>query len=146
MESKRKASSSGASCDEVSLCLYLALLAIFPSPSPCIKFYGYDFDKIESTKIYSLDYITNCDNKTRVSETKEEVSLIYAEVQPERKLKFCIYEAVYTVLALKGNIDDDIFFLTEISRLLKSIYPLNRELLGIFGRTKTLLYHTRFWR
>ena len=43
------------SCDGVSLCLYLALLAILASPSPCIKVYGYDFDRIVSTLIYSLE-------------------------------------------------------------------------------------------
>ena len=101
MKSKRKASSSGASSDEVSLCLYLALLAIFASPSPCIKLYGYDFDNIVSTKIYSLDHSTNCDNKNRVSKTKEESRLIYAEIQSEIKLKFCTYEAAYKVSALK---------------------------------------------
>ena len=90
MEPKRKTSSSGASCDEVSLCLYLALLGIFASPSPCIKLYGYDFDNILSTKIFSIDHSTNCDNKIRVSETKEEGTLLYAEVQPEIKLKFCM--------------------------------------------------------
>ena len=63
MESKRKASSSRASRGGVSLCLYLALLAIFASPSPSIKIYGYNFDKIESAKISSLDDSTNCDNK-----------------------------------------------------------------------------------
>ena len=42
MESKRNASSSGASCDGVSLCLYLAMIAISASPSLCIKLYGYD--------------------------------------------------------------------------------------------------------
>ena len=99
IEKKDKTRFFGASCDGVSLCLYLALLAIFASPSPCIKLYGYDFDNIVSTKIYSLDHSTNCDNRIRVSKTKEEGSLIYAEVQPEIKL--------------------------EISRLLKSIYPLN---------------------
>ena len=83
MESKRKTSSSGASCDGISLCLYLALLAIFASPSLCIKLNGYDFDIIVSTKIYSLDHSTNCDNKIPVSKTIEEVSLIYAEVQPK---------------------------------------------------------------
>ena len=44
----------------------------------CIKLYCYDFDNIVSTKIYSLDHTTNCDNKIRVSKTKEEGSLIYA--------------------------------------------------------------------
>ena len=63
MESKRKATSSGALCDGVSLCLYLTLLAFFASPSPCINLYGYEFDSIVSTKIYSLDHSTNCDNK-----------------------------------------------------------------------------------
>ena len=42
------------SCDGVALCLYLALLAILASPSPCIKLYGYDFDKIATTLTYSL--------------------------------------------------------------------------------------------
>ena len=42
------------------------------------------------------------------------------------KLKFCMYEAVYTVSALKkSNVYDDVVFLTENLRLLKSIYPLN---------------------
>ena len=104
MESIRKASLSGASCDGVSLCLYLALLVIFASPSPCIKLYGYDFNtgiiNIVSTKIYSLDHSTNCDKKFRESKTKEEGSLIYAEVQPEMKIKFCMYEAVYTEWAI----------------------------------------------
>ena len=126
MESKRKTSSSGASCDGISLCLYLALLAVFASPSLCNKLYGYDFDNIVSTKLYSLDYSTNCDNKIRVSKTIEEGSLIYAEVQPEIKLRFCMYEAAYTVSALeKSNVYDDVVFITKNSRLLKSIYPLN---------------------
>ena len=81
--------------------LYLALLAIFASTSTCIKLYGYDFDKIVSTKIYSLDHSSNCDNKIRVSKTKEEGSFIYAEVQPGIKLKFSMYEAVYSVSVLK---------------------------------------------
>ena len=126
MESKRKASSSGASCDEVSLCLNLALLAISACPSPCIKLYGYDIDNIVATKIHSLDHRTNCDNKIRVSKTKEEGSLIYAEVQPEIQLKFCVYEAAYTVSALKkSNLYDNFVFLTENLRQLNSINSLN---------------------
>ena len=114
MESKRKTSSSEASYDGISLCLYLALLAIFASPSLCIKLYGYDFDNMVSTKIYSLDHSTNCDNKIRVSKTIEEGSLIYAEVQPEKKLRFCMYEAAYTVSALKkSNAYDDVVFITK---------------------------------
>ena len=63
MESKRKTSSSRASCDGISLCFYLALLAIFASPSLCIKLYGYDFDNIVSAKTCSLDQSTKSDNK-----------------------------------------------------------------------------------
>ena len=92
MESKRKTSASGASCDGVSISLYLALLAIFASPATCIKLYGYDFDNIVSTKIYSLDHSTICDNKIRVLKTIEKGKLLYAEVQLEIKLKFCMYE------------------------------------------------------
>ena len=111
MKSKRKTSSSGASCDRISLCLYLTLLAIFASPSLCVKLYGYDFDNIVSTKIYSLDHSTNCDSKIRVSKTIEDGSLIYAEVQPETKLRLCMYEAAYTVSALKkSNVYDDVVF------------------------------------
>ena len=113
MESKRKTSSSGASCDGISLCLYLALLAIFASPPLCIKLYGYDFDNILSTKIYSLDHSTDCDNKIRVSTTIEG-SLMYAEVQPKIKLTFCMYEAAYTVSALKkSNLYDDVVLLPK---------------------------------
>ena len=100
MESKRNASSSGASFDGVSLSLYLASLAIFASPSPCVKWYGYDFDNIVSTKFYTLDHSTNRDNKIRVSKTKEEGSFMYAEGQLEKKLKFCMYEAACTGFAL----------------------------------------------
>ena len=125
MEFKRNATSSGAACDGVSLCLYLAMIAIFASPSICIKLYGYDFDNIVSTKIYSLDHSTNCDNKIRVSKTIEEGSLIYAEIQPQIKLRFCMYEAAYSVSALKkSNVYDVVVFITRNSRLLKSIYPL----------------------
>ena len=81
------------------------------------------FDNIVSTKIYSLDHSTNSDKKVRVSKTIEEGSLIYAEVQPEIKLRFCMYEAAYTVSALKkSNVYDDVVFITKNSRLLKSIY------------------------
>ena len=73
-----------------------------------------------------MDYSTNCDNKIRVSKTIEEGSLIYAEVQPEIKLRFWMYEAAYTVSALKkSNVYDDVVFITKNSRLLKSIHPLN---------------------
>ena len=103
--------------------MYLALLAIFAYPSLCIKLYGYDFDNIVSKNIYSLDHSTNCDNKIRVSKTIEG-SLIYADVQPEIKLRFCMYGAAYTVSALKkSNVYDDVVFITKNSRLLKSIYP-----------------------
>ena len=102
------------------------MLAIFASPSLCIELYGCDFDNIVSTKIYSLDHSTNCDNKIRVSITIEEGSLIYAEVQPEIKLRFCMYEVAYTVSALKKSyVYDDVVSITKNSRLLKSIYPLN---------------------
>ena len=117
MESKRNASSSGASCDGVSLCLYLAMIATFASLSLCINLYGYDFDNV-STKIYSLDHSTNCDNKIRLSKTIEEGSLIYADVQPEINLRFCMYEAAYTVSALKkSNVYDDVVFITKNSSL-----------------------------
>ena len=130
MKSKRNASSSGASCDGVSLCLYLAMIAILASPSLCIKLYGFDFDNIVSTKIYSLNHSTNCDNKIRVSKTIEKGSLIYAEVQPEIKLKFRMYEAAYTVSASKKiNVHDDVVFITKkklkTPKIKKSIYPIN---------------------
>ena len=125
MESKRKTSSSEASCDGISLCLYLALLAIFASPSLCFKLYGNEFDNIVSTKKYSLDHSTNCDNNIRVSKTIEEGSLIYADVQLEIKLRFCMYEAAYIVSAFKkSGVYDDVVFIAKNSRLLKSIYPL----------------------
>ena len=61
-----------------------------------------------------------------VSKTIEKGSFIYAKVQIEIKLKFCIYEAAYTASAFKkSNVYEDVVFLTENSRLLKSIYPLN---------------------
>ena len=102
------------------------MIAIFASPTLCIKLYGYDFDNIVSTKIYSLYHSTNCDNKIRVSKTIEEGSLIYAEVQPEIKLRLCLYAAAYTLSALKkSNVYDDVVFITKNSRLLKSINPLN---------------------
>ena len=92
----------------------MALLAIFASPSLRIKFYGYVLANIVSTKIYSLDHSTNCDNKIRVSKTIEEGSLIYADVQLEIKLRFCMYEAEYTVSALKkSNVYDDVVFITK---------------------------------
>ena len=73
-----------------------------------------------------MDHSINCDNKTGVSITIEEGSLIYAEVQPEIKLRFCMYEAAYTVSALKkSNVYEDVVFITKNSRLLKSLYPLN---------------------
>ena len=79
-----------------------------------------------STKIHSLDHSANCDNKIQVSETIEKSILIYAVVQSEIKPKFCMYEAAYTVSALKkSNVYDDVVFLTENSRLLKSIHSLN---------------------
>ena len=127
MESKRKTSSSGASCDGISLCIYLALLAIFASPSICIKLYGYDL-----TISYQQEYILWITVQTVITKfeyrkTIEEGSLIYAEVQPEIKLRFCMYEAAYTVSALKkSNVYDDVVFITKNSRLLKyPIYPLN---------------------
>ena len=105
----KKASSSGASCDGVSLCLCLAWLAVFVSSSHCINLYGYDFVNIVSTKICSLDHSTYCDNTIRVLKTPEKRSLIYAEVQAEMKLKFCMYEARHTVSALKkSNVYDDV--------------------------------------
>ena len=99
---------------------------ISASPSLCIKLHGYDFDNIVKTKIHSLDHSTKSENKIRVSETKEEGSLLYSEDQPEIKLKFCMYGAVYTLSAFKkSNVYDDVVFLTDNSRLLKSKYPLN---------------------
>ena len=139
MESKRNASSSGALCYRVSLCLDLAMIVIFASPSLCFKLYGYDFGNIVSKKIYSLDHSTNCDNKIRVSKTIEEGSLIYAEVRPEIELRFCMYEEAYTVSALKkSNVYDDVVFITKNSRLIKSIYPLNKRTCRSIWQDKNL--------
>ena len=53
--------------------------------------------------------------------------MTYVEVQSEIKLKFCMYKTAYTVSALKkSNVYDDVDFLTDDSRLLKSIYTLNK--------------------
>ena len=132
MEIKRKARSSGASCDGVSICLYLALLASFASPSYSIKLNGYDFNNSVSTKIFSLDQSTNCDNKIRESETKEKGSLIYTEVQPEIKLKF----RIYNIGTLKSNLYDDAVFVTKNSRLLKSIHPINEGICRYLWQNK----------
>ena len=53
MESKRKTSSFGASCDGISLGLYLALLAIFASPSLCINYTA----MISYNQLYSYDFV-----------------------------------------------------------------------------------------
>ena len=127
MESNRKKSSSRSPCNGVWLWLYLALLAIFVSPSHCIKLYGYDFDNIVSTKIYFPDHSKNCDCTIWEPKTIVKGSLIYAEVQPEIKLKFGIFEAAYTVSALKkSHVYDEFVFVTKISRLLEPIYIFNK--------------------
>ena len=45
---------------------YLALLAIFASPSPCYKLYAYDLDNIVSTKIFCLVNSRNYDSTTSI--------------------------------------------------------------------------------
>ena len=67
--------------------------------------------------------------------------MIYSEVQPEIKLKLFMYEAVYTVTALKkSNLYEDVFF----SQKLRDYYNQNtlyvREFVRMFDRTKTLPY------
>ena len=101
MELKRKANLYEASCDGVSQSFYLALLAIFASPSTCIKLYGYCFDNIVSTKICFPDHSTKCDYKFRVSKTIEKESLIYAEVQPEIKIESACLKRHILCLHLK---------------------------------------------
>ena len=86
---------------EYPFVVHLEFLDIFASPSPCIKLYNYDFDNMVSTKIYSLDQNTNCDNPIRVSKTILKGTFKFAEVQSQTKLKFCMYEGAYTVSALK---------------------------------------------
>ena len=71
MDSKRKGIRF-ASCDIVSLFLFLALIAIFVSQSSCIKVYGCDFDNWVSTKIYSPDHSTNCHPTFWVSNEKKQ--------------------------------------------------------------------------
>ena len=73
---------------------------------------------------YILWITVQTDIKIRVSKTIEEGSLIFAEI----KFRVCMYEAAYTVSALeKSNVYDDVVFITKNSRLLRSIYPLNKE-------------------
>ena len=122
------------------------MIAIFASPSLCIKLYGYDFDNIVSTKIYSLDHISNCDNKIRVSRTIEEGSLIYAGLKPEIKLRFCMYEAAYTVSSLKkSNVYDDVAFFYQTLKTPKIHKSIK---LGNLKKhlTKQKLCFTRYWR
>ena len=48
-----------------------------------------------------------------------------------------MYEAAYTVSALKkSNVYDDVVFITENSRLIKSIYPLNEGTCRSIWRNK----------
>ena len=75
-ESKRRASLSGASFDEVSLFLCLALLAISAFPSLFIKLLWYHFDKILSRKTFSPDHSRNCDNRMGALKTIEKGNLI----------------------------------------------------------------------
>ena len=76
---------------------FLALLAIFASPSPCLKLYGYGFHKI-----CFLDHNTNCDLETEFEYRKQQEKIFFKlEVQLEIKLKFSMYEAAFTVSALK---------------------------------------------
>ena len=48
----------------------------------------------------------NCDNKIRLSKTKKEGNLIYAEVQPEIKLKFCMYPFLQVALDIMGPLPE----------------------------------------
>ena len=48
----------------------------------------------------------NCDSKIRVSKTKKEGNLIYAEVQPEIKLKFCMYPFLQVALDIMGPLPE----------------------------------------
>ena len=68
---KKNETSSGASCDGVPLCLHLALLAIFASPSHCYKLYAYDLDNIVSTKIFCLVHSRNYDSTTSIKKIEK---------------------------------------------------------------------------
>ena len=81
LESKGKANSPG-----VLFCLYLVIDDIFASPPPCLKLYGYHIINILSTKGFSPDQNTNCDNIIREQKMVGKSSLIYPEFQPEIKL------------------------------------------------------------
>ena len=85
---------------------------------------------------YKLSY-----HFSRIEKKNKKGSLIYAEVQPEIKQTYCMYEAAYTVSALKKQqrIKRHCFCYRKW-RLLKLSTHMNKKLVRTFVKTKILPY------
>ena len=89
------------------------------------QMYGYYFTHIVSTNIFFLDHSTKLDNRMWASKTIEEGSSKFIEAQTEIKIKICVCDSQYEPCLDIGEATYTMKnFLTEKSRLLKSVHPL----------------------
>ena len=93
-----------------------------------IRTVGYDFEQIVTTSVFSLsEQEAGCARESRTRKKVTKVTIIFHESN-EIELRFCHYQASYTVQHIKkSNVYDDGLYLHQESKILLTFYLLSIE-------------------
>ena len=103
---------------------FIFVTLIYAKQGGAVKINAYNFENILRTEIFSINAIDNCSLSDVNKALATSGALLYLEAGPI-KLKYCMFKAAYTVVAVKkSNVWDDASFLTEHSELIPSYYSM----------------------
>ena len=90
---------------------------------------GHDFEQIVTTSVFSLsEQETGCSRESRSKKKVTKATILFHESNAEIELRFCHYQASYTIQHIKkSNVYDDGLYLHQESKNLPSYYLLSIE-------------------
>ena len=111
--------------------VFCAFMAICWIITMCeeIRTVGYDFEQIVTTSVFSLsEQEAGCSRESRTREKVTKATILFHESNEEIELRFCHYQASYTVQHIKkSNVYDDGLYLHQESKILPTVYLLSIE-------------------
>ena len=109
--------------------LFCAFMAICwnVTMSEEIRTVGFDFEQIVTTSLFSLsEPQVGCSRESRARKNVTKAMILFHESNPEVELRFCYYQASFTVQQVKmSNVYDDGLYLHQKTKILPTSYRLS---------------------
>ena len=94
-----------------------------------IRTVGYEFEQIVTTSVFFLsEQEARCSRESKTRKKVTKATILFHEIIAEIELRFCHYQASYTVQHIKkSNVYDDGLYLHQESKILPTFYLVSIE-------------------